>query len=340
VGSQLPLSFSALLVSLLMFNVIAFINNLVVGNQGVDDAAAAAEVASQPIVYLIPVAAEQQSAVFNPQSTEADEQSSAVEEQSAEQEGCRFDADEPPVAEDTSDDGNIELVEQEYYQPPLVGGNDEGNDDANIELEEQEYYQPPLVGGDDAGNDDANIEVEEQEYYQPPLVGGDDAGNDDANIKVEEQEYDQPPLGGGDDVGNDEVELRVAAEAQDNFDQQSLVLEIDEEASSYHGSDASNADVESAASVPVNAAERDAAKVLIANHPVKRMERLKGWKKEQIQAAALRNNENLLQVSDFLIALFNFHYCFDRVHCMFKNCTCLNDLNRALIPTISSTLGM
>jgi hypothetical protein len=50
VGLQLPLSLSALLVSLLMFNVIAFINNLVVGNQGVDDAAAAAEVASQPIV--------------------------------------------------------------------------------------------------------------------------------------------------------------------------------------------------------------------------------------------------------------------------------------------------
>jgi len=192
-----------------------------------------------------------------------------------------------------------------------------------------------LVGGNDAGNDDANIEVEEQEYYQPPLVGGDDAGNDDANIKVEEQEYDQPPLGGGDDVGNDEVELRVAAEAQDNFDQQLLVSEIDEEASSYHGSDASNADVESAASVPVGAAERDAAKVLIANHPVKRMERLKGW-----QAAALRNNENLLQVSDFLITLFNFRYCFDRVHCVFKNCTCLNDLDRALIPTISSTLGM
>jgi len=298
-----------------MFNVIAFINNLVVGNQGVDDAAAAAEVASWPIVYLILVAAEQQSAVFNPQSTEADEQSSAVEEQPVEQEGCSFDANEPPVAEDTSDDGNIEL-------------------------EEQEYYQPPLVGGDDAGNDDANIELEEQENYQPPLVGGDDAGNDDANIRVEEQEYDQPPLGVGDDVGNDEVELCVAAEAQDNFDQQSLVSEIDEEASSYHGSDASNADVESAASVPVGAAERDAAKVLIANHPVKRMERLKGWKKEQIQAAALRNNENLLQVSDFLIALFNFRYCFDRVHCVFKNCTCLNDLDRALIPTISCTLGM
>ncbi len=89
------------------------------------------------------------------------------------------------------------------------------------------------------------------------LVGGNDAGNDDANIEVEEQEYNQPPLGGGDDVGNDEVELCVAAEAQDNFDQQLLVSEIDEEASSYHGSDASNADVESAASVPVNAAERD-----------------------------------------------------------------------------------
>lgn len=309
-GSQLPLSLSALLVSLLMFNVIAFINNLVVGNQGVDDAAAAAEVASRPIVYLILVAAEQQSAVFNPQSTEADEQSSAVEEQPVEQEGCSFDADVPPVAEDTSDDGNIKLEEQEYYQPPLVGGNDAGNDDANIELEEQENYQPPLVGDNDAGNDDANIEVEEQEY-------------------------NQPPLGGGDDVGNDEVELCVAAEAQDNFDQQLLVSEIDEEASSYHGSDASNADVESAASVPVGAAERDAAKVLIANHPVKRMERLKGW-----QAAALRNNENLLQVSDFLITLFNFHYCFDRVHCVFKNCTCLNDLDRALIPTISSTLGM
>jgi len=167
------------------------------------------------------------------------------------------------------------------------------------------------------------------------LVGGNDAGNDDANIEVEEQEYYQPPLGGGDDVGNDEVELCVAAEAQDNFDQQLLVSEIDEEASSYHGSDASNADVESAASVPVGAAERDAAKVLIANHPVKRMERLKGW-----QAAALRNNENLLQVSDFLVTLFNFRYCFDRVHCVFKNCTCLNDLDRALIPTISSTLGM
>ncbi len=85
-----------------------------------DDAAAAAEVASQPIVYLIPVAAEQQSAVFNPQSTEADEQSSAVEEQPVEQEGCSFDADVPPVAEDTSDDGNIKLEEQEYYQPPVA----------------------------------------------------------------------------------------------------------------------------------------------------------------------------------------------------------------------------
>jgi len=51
-------------------------------------------------------------------------------------------------------------------------------------------------------------------------------------------------------------------------------------------------------------------------------------------------NGNEPAVIDFLIDLLNYPYCFDKVHGIFKNCTYLNDLDRGLIPTLSSTLGM
>jgi hypothetical protein len=101
--------------------------------------------------------------------------------------------------------------------------------------------------------------------------------------------------------------------------------EEDESEQTDYGSDASNPE-----EAPVNIGGEDveAAKAVIANHPVKKMERRKGWKPEQVWVAALRN-ENSVEVSNFLIRLFNFLYCFDRVHGIFKNCTCLSNLDRA-----------
>lgn len=76
--------------------------------------------------------------------------------------------------------------------------------------------------------------------------------------------------------------------------------------------------------------------MLISVNPLKKMERLKGWKPEQIQAAS--NIDNIDAVVNFLTSLIDMPF-FDRVHKMFKNCTCLHALDRTLTPIISSSLG-
>ena len=82
---------------------------------------------------------------------------------------------------------------------------------------------------------------------------------------------------------------------------------------------------------------RLAAQQLIASHPVKKIERLKGWTPQQIQMASSEDHSGT--VSQFLSRLFDLPNCFDRVHKVFVSCTCLFNIDRALIPNISAMLG-
>ena len=80
------------------------------------------------------------------------------------------------------------------------------------------------------------------------------------------------------------------------------------------------------------------ALALLADHPLKKIERKKGWNTQQINDSF--EQDHAQKVQEFVGGLCSLPYCFQRNNSRFSRCNCLKYIEEAQLASITTMLGI